>query len=369
MREDRPAPRDDDLDETLIVSRGIATAVAPESGLTDTQIGLLGAITRALTGHDVDYRSLEPLGPEDLAHCLASRPDDYRHRIVHHMVLGEMVLRPLPTSVSFRVATFADALGVHDDFVRIARRFAQGAYGLAWLDLQRNGFADHVRDADDPKSLPGGHRTHLDAPQPFESREDPEIAERWYEFESFDDETLGRAVWEMYDARGFEIPGTEGGAPPYLAQHDFVHVLADYGTNLRGELEVFALIARADPDPKGFAWLATLLGLFETGFIADTGFFVRDRDGGRHADAPGMDRRIADAILRGKRVCEHNATDLFEIDYYEHSHRPVGEVREILGIPPKGDDAVEAGSPGTFELDGMSERQRATVAQRRGGES
>ena len=47
-----------------------------------------------------------------------------------------------------------------------------------------------------------------------------------------------------------------------------MHVLADYGTNLKGELEVFAFIGRADPDPKGFAWLATLIGLFETGYIA-----------------------------------------------------------------------------------------------------
>jgi hypothetical protein len=41
---------------------------------------------------------------------------------------------------------------VKDDFVRVARRYAQGAYGLAWMDLQRNGFAEVVRDAgsDDP---------------------------------------------------------------------------------------------------------------------------------------------------------------------------------------------------------------------------
>ena len=62
----------------------------------------------------------------------------------------------------------------------------------------------------------------------------------------------------MYDSRGFALPGSATGASAYLAQHDFVHVLADYGTNLKGELEVFAFIGRADPDPKGFAWLATL---------------------------------------------------------------------------------------------------------------
>ena len=362
-----PSAHADDDEEVVLVARGIATAVAPEDGITDAQIGLLGSVTAALTGIDVDYAGLEPIGPDDLARALAARPDAYRHRIVHHMVLGELVLRPLPTAVSFRVAQYAEALGVRDDFVRVARRFAQGAYGLAWMDLQRNGFADHVRGAVDPSALDTGRSTPHVAPDPFEAHVDPEVADRWHGFEELDEATLGRRVWEMYDARGFEMPGTPGGAPAYLAQHDFVHVLADYGTNLPGELEVFALIARADPDPKGFAWLATLFGLFETGFIADTGFFVRDHDGGRHADAPGMGARIADAIRRGKSVCESNQRDLFEVDFYRVAPLPVSEVREMLGIPPKGDRALCAGSPGTFDLDGMSAHQREVVAQRRGG--
>ena len=52
-------------------------------------------------------------------------------------------------------------------------------------------------------------------------------------------------------------------------------MLADYGTNLKGEIEAFRFIGRADPDPKGFGGLATLIGLFETGYIVDTGFFER----------------------------------------------------------------------------------------------
>jgi hypothetical protein len=169
----------------------------------------------------------------------------------------------------------------------------------------------------------------------------------------------------MYDSRGFALPGTPGGAPEYLAQHDFGHVLADYGTNLKGELEVFAFIGRADPDPKGFAWLATLIGLFETGYISGTGFFDRDvRE--RHVQAPGMNQRIADAIRRGKVVSEAFGTDLFEVDYHELADRPVGEVREMLGIPAKSSSAVEGGSVGPFDLEGMSETQRQVVARRRG---
>jgi hypothetical protein len=354
---------DHDREEVVLVARGIATAVAPETGLTDVQAQLLEAIASALTGHSVDYRSLEPLGPDELAQVLAQRDLVYRKRIVHHMVLGELVLRPLPTIVAHRVSKYADALGVQDDFVRVARRYAQGAYGLAWMDLQRHGFVDHVRDAGDAESAPSARRA---APAPFEPAElDEELAARWAAFEDLPPASLGRSVWEMYDTRGFALPGAPGGAPRYLAQHDFVHVLADYGTNLKGELEVFAFIGRADPDPKGFAWLATLIGLFETGYITDTGFFERDiRE--RNIQAPGMHQRIADSIRRGKVVCEYNEIDLFEIDYYSLADRPVGDVREMFRFPGKSAGALQGGSAGLFTEEGMSEVQKRVAAQRRG---
>jgi len=339
--------------------------VAPEIGLTEVQADLLEAIASALTGVSVDYRGLASLGPDELADVLVGRDLAYRQRIVHHMVLGELVLRPIPTVVAYRVAKYSEALGVKDDFVRVARRYAQGAYGLAWKDLQRNGFAEHVHDAGDGETE-GRSAPSRGAPAPFASAEvDSELAARWIAFEDLPEGSLGHSVWEMYDGRGFELPGTPGGAPAYLAQHDFVHVIADYGTNLKGELEVFAFIGRADPDPKGFAWLATLTGLFETGYIATTGFFDRDvRE--RVIQAPGMDQRIADAIRRGKSVCQNYGIDLFEVDYHELAGRPVPEVREMLGIPPKGPGSVEAGSVGLFDLAGMSEGQRRVVAQRRG---
>jgi hypothetical protein len=351
-----------DHDEVCFVARGIATAVAPEGGLVEVQATLLQAITAALTGVDVDYSALDPLGPDELAEVLAGRNATYRQRIVHHMVLGELVLRPIPTVVAHRVAKYAQALGVADDFVRIARRYAQGAYGLAWMDLRRSGFVDHVRDAAEraPSPLPGA--------DPFvPAQVDPELEARWSAFQELPDDSLGRAVWDLYDTRGFAIPGTAGAAPEYLAQHDFVHVLADYGTNLRGEVEVFSFIGRADPDPKGFAWLATLVGLFETGYIEDTGFFERDiRE--RNVRAPGMHVRIADAIRRGKLVSESYGIDLFDVDYHALADRSVDDVREMVRVPEKSPGALLHGSPGAFDRDGMSEVQRRFADQRAGAE-
>jgi hypothetical protein len=276
------------------------------------------------------------------------------------MVLGELVLRPLPIDVAARVADYAKALGIDDKFVRVARRYAQGAFGLAWMDLRRSGFTDHWEHADT------GHlKTSVSLSDPLEKAEvDPELEQRWRAFVDLPEGSLGRSVLEMYDERGFALPGTEQGASAYLAQHDFVHVLADYGTNLKGELEVFGFIGRADPDPKGFAWLATLVGLFETGFIDDAGFFSRDvRE--RNLQAPGMHHRVADAIRRGKEVCLRNQVDLFTLDYHELAPLPVEEVRERLGVPEKSADAQASGSAGLFTEEGMSDLQRQYAARRK----
>ena len=109
-----------------------------------------------------------------------------------------------------------------------------------------------------------------------------------------------------------------------------------------------------------------MIGLFETGYIAETGFFERDvREPAIRA--PGMGARVADAIRRGKVVCERYGTDLFDVDYDALAAHPIDEVREVLHIPSKSEEAEELGWPGTFDPDGMSEVQRRFAASRAGG--
>ncbi len=344
-------------DDALLIARGTASAVDPGGGLAAAQMSLLGAVHAALMGAEIDFSSLDPLGPDELADALATRSDAFRHRVVHHMVLGELILRPIPPHVARRVADYAKALGIEDQFVRIARRYAQGAFGLAWLDLHRSGFAEHWERARMDQLKTDVKLEH----QLAAGVEDAVLAERWMSFADLAPGTLGRGVWDMYRSRGFGLPGSIGGASAYLAQHDFVHVLADYGTNLNGELEVFALIGRADPDPKGFAWLVTLIGLFETGYVADAGFFSGDvRE--RHLDSPEMHARLADAMRRGQDVCDRLGVDLLDVDYHDFVGRPISEVRAELSIDPKGDRAVSAGSAGAFDLAGMSRIQQEYAA-------
>ena len=349
-----------DIEEVTLVARGIATAVAPETGLTEVQAELLQAIAAALTGYDVDYLSLEPLAPADLADVLAPhdlalppahRPphgarragapaDPGRRRAPRRQVRrgarreGQLRARRAPLRAG-RVRPGVDGPGAQR--VRRARPERRRR--------ERDG-AEAVTDRARPTSTPSSRRSGRRSP-------------------SCRHDTLGYQVWDMYDSRGFEVPGAPGGPPVGLAQHDFVHVLADYGTNLRGEVEVFALIGRADPDPKGFAWLATLIGLFETGYITSSGFFDRDvRD--PVIQAPGMHVRVADGIRRGKVVWQRCDMDLFDFDYHVHATLPVDEVREIVGVPPKSEAALAAGSAALCSFEGMSETQRRIVSRTQG---
>jgi hypothetical protein len=318
------------------------------------QISLLTEVTDALFGVRVDFGALQPLAADELAGVLIGHSEEFRRRVVHQMVLGELILRPIPPEVARRVASYADALGIGgDQFVRIARRYAQGAFGMAWLDLHHSGFAEHWENA---------RMDQLKTQVKLENQlaagvEDAELAEAWMTFQDLPPGTLGRGVWDMYRGRGFGLPGSSGGASAYLAQHDFVHVLADYGTNLNGELEVFSMIATADPDPKGFAWVATLVGLFETGYVADAGFFTGDLKEKR-LDSVEMHIRISDAMRRGRLLRERLGVDLLDVDYHGFAREPIAAVCAELGLDRKSEPAISVGSPGVFDLAGMSRIQQ-----------
>ena len=131
--------------------------------------------------------------------------------------------------------------------------------------------------------------------------DDPELAARWAALRRLPDGSLGHEDLRSSTTRaGFSFPGLPGSAPPLLAQHDWVHVVADYGSTVEAEIEVFAFIARANDDPRAFSLLAMVISLFETGYLASgAGLFAYDRG---HLSHEGMAVRLADAMRRGALV-------------------------------------------------------------------
>ena len=149
---------------------------------------------------------------------------------------------------------------------------------------------------------------------------------------------IGRKVWELYRARGFTFPGTPGSAPPMLAQHDWVHVLADYGTTVESEVEVFGLIARANDDMHAFSLLAMVISLFETGYLT-TGAGLFEASPGHFSSTPDMAVRLSDAMARGA-ICHDAETgsdsiDFLKMDWFTLAHRTCEDLHGASTCSPR----------------------------------
>jgi hypothetical protein len=248
---------------------------------------------------------------------------------------------------------------VGNDMLRVAHRLARGSFGLALVDFQRSGYMSTW----EPGRSAALHtsRELIDAWQ--QCVNDETLARHWTALRDLPVGTLGRSVAMFYEARGFAFPGQVGSAPPLLAQHDWVHVLADYGSTVESEIEVFAFIARANDDPRAFSLLAQIVSLFETGYAAiGMGLFEYDRG---HLSHEGMVVRLADAMRRGAESANtSHSIDYLSVDWFDYAHMPLDEARKRFGLVPKAPHAVAAGSVTPWERGGISAYQYA-AGQRR----
>jgi hypothetical protein len=343
-------------EETAATARGIASAVSPPDGLTSLQRILLESVLRAMTGHAVPLGSFEPLAAADLADVLRLRNLAFRTRIVQIMLLAALVLRPLPESVVDKVGTCARQLSVDESLIGVARSFASGSLGLAAVDFERSGYTADWR----PDSAAELHTSKELATAWDLAVDDPELAGRWSELGRLAEGTLGRGVFTLYQTRGFVFPGLPGSAPPLLAQHDWVHVLADYGTTVESELEVFAFIARANDNMRAFSLLAMVISLFETGYLR-TGAGLFEASPGHLSSHDGVANRIADAMRRGAlcrdSVLGVDSIDYLHLDWFAIAELPVTEARRRFGVVEKSPEAVTAGSVSPWDRRGLSEFQ------------
>src|SRR4051794_37852440 len=180
---------------------------------------MIEAVTESMTGFVMPLDVLPRLGPDQFARALAGRDEVFRSHMLRFMLLAALVLNPLPEEVVDRVDTYARELGVANDMLRIAHRFARGSYGLALMDFQRSGYLETW----DPRRSLALHTSQELEDAWQEVVRDEILATRWESLRDLPDGTLGREVAKFYDAREFVFPGRLGSAPPLLAQHDWVH--------------------------------------------------------------------------------------------------------------------------------------------------
>lgn len=343
--------------EVSLVWRGLHSAVgAGPEGRTPLQDVLLTSVTSAMMGADDLPPDPQPVTAEEFAHGLARRNRVFRERVTQVMMLGALVRRPPSPADMARVAEFAEELSLDGRIVEITSSYADGGFDLAVIDFDRNGYLGE-RDLAAEKAALGTCVLPDSAWAP--SHADPALTARWASMGDLPEGTLGRRVHDFYKARGFRFPGSPGSAPPLLAQHDWVHVLADYGTSLESELEVFGFIARASDDLRAFSLLAMVVSLFETG-VARTGMGLFEANTG-NLSRTGMAQRLADALRRGALTT--GSQDFLGYNWFDLADRPVEVVRREVGLVPKAPEVLRLGSRGPWEPGGLSAYQfRAGVA-------
>ena len=304
-----------------------------------------------MTGHSVgDTSSFTQVSATEFAAGLRRRNLAFRTRVLQTAILAALIEHPVSPAVAAQVGEFAGCLGVDDQMLALAQQYAEGSRGLALIDFDRSGYTDALS----PTAVAALHTSQRPTTTWAPDPDDPALVARWAGLEHCADGSLGQGVWRFYNARGFRYPGESGSAPPYLAQHDWVHVLADYGSTVESELEVFGFIARATDDPRGFALLAMVIGLFETGQVKRAAGLFRGQPrapGGAYRDG-GPTRRCAPAgaLTRGDQA-------LMERDWFADADRQIDDVRATIGVVAKSSFAVAAGSVGPFDAGSLSPYQ------------
>lgn len=355
-------------DEVRSVSGAFVTALGGPTQMSGLQAVTVAAITHSMTGYRFQLDALPPTSPADLAVTLADRAGPWRTRILHVMLIGALILDNIPQEVQANIEAFAEALGVDDDMLAVTRQMADGSMSAARADFTRSGYEGNWTEADT-----GGLHTAGPLPGIWQVVDDDSgLVDRWAALEECPSGSLGRRVFDFYDARGFAFPGSPGSAPPLLAQHDWIHVLTDYGSTVESEIEVFSFIATANEDPRAFSLQAMVLSLFESGNL-ETGAGLFEADVGHlSSDGDAMAVRMGDAMRRGF-LCGTRAggEDLLGVDWFAIADEPLEDLRRRYHIVPKRQDAWEAGSVTAWERGGMSPfqyQQGDEVARRAGRE-
>lgn len=309
-----------------VMAAAIVGACRGRGWILDVQPRLLGAIFSALFNFDDDFTTLPAATMEDVAAGLPNAEE--RREIVDLMLICELCLHELPPELSDSIDLWAAHLGVTGPDLTVARELARGAQARAQFDLYRNGFWGACAEMDPAfTSLveKNGARAFAMTITP-----DPEEVARWAALEHCPPGSLGQSVWRFYHQRGFAYPGTPGAVSKAESHHDWVHVLADYGTSPMGEVEVGAFRMTTTDDPgAALTFIAGQLAFYQGGIMpsALTGL---------HQDhileTPGGPERVADALRRG-RECTFDTYHGF--DFFSVASEPLEALRDRWNFTPK----------------------------------
>lgn len=315
-------------EQAAILAGAVVGGCRLDGWAIDAQPALLNAVFSRLLDFHEDFRTLPAL---DLAAVKSALPGyEERREAIDLMLTMEMMCHEIPPTLSASIERWAGELGIDGNDLAIARDVANGELAKASVDFYRTGY-----NGDFTRALP--HMEKLYERYQIKAlaltlEEDPALLARFEALEFAPSGSWGRALWEFYTARGFGFPGKVGGVNLAVGMHDWVHVLADYGSTSIGEIEVAAFRLTSSSLPGAVSTFLGLVGMDQGGFF---GSALTRRNDDHALQLPGAVDRIADALRRGREMTMDFPQD---IDFLDYANEQLDELRATWNIPPKGVD-------------------------------
>ncbi len=287
---------------------------------------MIAAAQRNLLGTDLDFDTLKPATPEELAAHFGDPA--LAQQIIQGMVLLAIADdRPAPERLA-RISAFAKALRVDEPGLVAVRRLAERHLLLFKIDFYRRSHVTGAfREQYRRQGLVGvvkgiaGLRGMI---------EDRALAQRYQALGELPPDSLGRAFHDHYRRNGFAFPGEKTGFPEAGVFHDFTHVLSGYGTGPDGEVQVGAFQAGYMKSNPYFVLLFVTL-TFGAGLNVTP---VPQPEYHSTLAMEGLADRFFEALERGSKVERDLSRDW---NHWNWVKKPLDLARRDLGIePPRG---------------------------------
>jgi hypothetical protein len=285
---------------------GLIEVTSVDGGPTDEQLRIIQGLLRGYFGI-TSAIDLVPLPAHELRDVITDPRS--RLRLVQTMIVLQLARHPASHALADSVEAYAEALGVDEPMMIVARDAASHSRQLLMADWAR--FS----------------RTTPTEPQ-LRDRSVDEFAARIEALSRCPVGSLGRAFMYFYEEWELDLPTSDDPHSVMLVAHDFSHVLAGYKPNdAMEEVALSAMLVSMTDGDEHFSALMASMALYEVAL-----FEVLDIQGTKGVlDRIGAPEVLADAMRRGA-MC---TSDIATIDHLALADRPLEDVRASLGITPR----------------------------------
>jgi hypothetical protein len=288
--------------------------------LTDTDRATLVAAGHYCFALDdpIDFTVLAGITPNELASALAKA--DLRDDAACFLGVMPFVDGVVDKDKVALAESYAEALGIDDDFLVDMREAALGHLRWVGMDMVRHNMLSITHKM-------WGEEEVMPWLLPYKGEaQDPGLAARFHDLEKLPPGSLGHEFWHHYTRHGFAFPGEENALNAIFAvPHDTTHLLSDYSTSYAGEILVSTFTAGMHPVEPMSGHILPVIFSWHLGI--------------QLLEAPGSHKGALDPVhfweawTRGKGM----QVDVFapEWDFWANIHRSVDDLKAGYGVPPK----------------------------------